>query len=851
MSTLLPTAGHWLFEHFWKVAWAILGIALPLYAVDGADVDLWAAGAYAAMTTVTWAIGRKRARVGVAVHLVALFLFWTWYVMLPGGIPHRIGPSVPLHMILLVPTAISLVALWGVRGIAATVVTGGLCVWWAWDSLTDQTFAAYLLGVALLVGLMFRRLVTHLEDAQARVRRAVERQRLLQTITVAANQAQELDEALAFAVEALCRHEDCAVGHALVATGDEPRRFLSAGIWYEKRKGAYQALRDVLTTEERPAGDVPWPNAPGGGALVDVDLSATQPSRRRIDEAKRAGLRRCLVLSVAVDDAIVAVVELYGDHSLAPEDGMADVFRQVSNQLGVVEHRTRAASAVLRNARDYQQLFEQAHDAIVIFDPDDEVVLEVNRRACDIYAFSRDELIGMPLSRIVVDDTASQTKMQQLVEQGGSMQFEAVHRTSDGEQLHLEVNASRFEYRGKNAILSLNRDVSQRKRLERQFLQAQRMDAMGRLAAGVAHDFNNMMTAVLGYAELLEMELTDDDVRADLREIQRAAEKSSALAQQLLAFSSSQPSKPAIVSLNELVLDMQKLLRRVLRADIELSLDLSDDLHDIEADPNHLEQVLMNLVVNARDAMPRGGRLVVRTENVVGPLQSAAPGRATPAANQRAGALLTVADSGSGMNERTRSRVFEPFFTTKAPGAGTGLGLATVYGVVTQNQGQVEVESELGKGSQFKVYFPRALQARDADAATESAKQLTAGAETILVVEDEPAVRELACRALQEAGYQVLKAKNGADAVGHLMQGAPSVDLVVTDVVMPKMGGTELAAEISRSETPPPILFISGYVDDDQVRQLVRDGATHFLEKPFTPQILTERVREVLDGARR
>jgi CheY-like chemotaxis protein len=260
----------------------------------------------------------------------------------------------------------------------------------------------------------------------------------------------------------------------------------------------------------------------------------------------------------------------------------------------------------------------------------------------------------------------------------------------------------------------------------------------------------------------------------------------------------------------------------------------------------------MNLVVNARDAMPHGGHLVIQTENVPGPLQSAAPGRATPMLNQLAGALLTVTDTGVGMDERSRSRVFEPFFTTKADEGGTGLGLATVYGVVTQNGGQVEVESEVGAGTTFLVYFPRALRARQSDPtlAMERGRSLSTGAETILVVEDERAVRELVCLALQEAGYHVLAANNGVEALAQLDRAEQAVQLVLTDVVMPKMGGGELAERLRRSEQAPLILFMSGYVEDDRVRRLIPDGAAHLLQKPFTPQQLTRRVREMLDADR-
>jgi CheY-like chemotaxis protein len=376
--------------------------------------------------------------------------------------------------------------------------------------------------------------------------------------------------------------------------------------------------------------------------------------------------------------------------------------------------------------------------------------------------------------------------------------------------------------------------------------QAQKMEALGRLAGGVAHDFNNMLMIILGFSDFLLSTLERDDARwADADEIRKAAERASALTRQLLAFGHRQVLETQVLDLNQVVQDMELMLRPVLGEHIQLATSLSSALGGVRADRGQIEQVVMNLALNARDAMPSGGRLTIETMNVAFPEGYAlrTVGIDMPAGDY---VLLTVSDTGVGMDAPTRSRIFEPFFTTKSTGQNSGLGLATVYGIVTQFGGSLWVDSEPGQGAAFKVCFPRV--ARVESAAYDAARPLPrGGSETILVVEDEESVRSLAARVLGDQGYSVLQARHGREALALLADTAAPVDLVVSDVVMPEMGGQELAEAIAARHPGVRILFMSGYTDNEILRAgLDRTGAL-FLQKPFSPDSLARKVREVLD----
>jgi nitrogen-specific signal transduction histidine kinase/CheY-like chemotaxis protein len=385
----------------------------------------------------------------------------------------------------------------------------------------------------------------------------------------------------------------------------------------------------------------------------------------------------------------------------------------------------------------------------------------------------------------------------------------------------------------------------ERTTLEEQFRQAQKMEAVGRLAGGVAHDFNNLLTVITGYSDLLlnRGELKDNQ-RTALEEIRRAAERGGALTHQLLAFSRRQPLQLRTVQINELVMQLQKLLRRLIGEDVSLAILPGAPEDSVEADPGRIEQVLMNLVVNARDAMPEGGSLTIETANVnvspqfLAPHLGVTPGRYV---------MLSIADTGHGMDAETLSHIFEPFFTTKMQGRGTGLGLATAYGIIRQSGGAIQFDSEVGRGTTACIYLPVTTQQDQADT-TESDQREYQGKETILVVEDEARVRKLICDVLRYGGYKIVEAGRGEEAVRIAADFKGQIDLMLVDVIMPGMSGPEVVREIHAKRPDTSVLYISGYTDEAIVHHRIPDSGAPFLPKPFLPKDLSRKVREVLDG---
>jgi two-component system cell cycle sensor histidine kinase/response regulator CckA len=390
-------------------------------------------------------------------------------------------------------------------------------------------------------------------------------------------------------------------------------------------------------------------------------------------------------------------------------------------------------------------------------------------------------------------------------------------------------------------------DITDMKQLEEQLLQSQKMEAVGRLAGGVAHDFNNILTAIQGYSEQARKRLDGDETAAEyIQEVEKAAGRAASLTRQLLAFSRKQALQPKVVDLNTIVAQMDKMLRRLIGEDIELVTRPGQNLGHVRVDPGQIEQVLMNLAVNARDAMPDGGQLTIETANVALDARYAqqhsdvAPGPYV---------LLVVTDTGVGMTAEVRARVFEPFFTTKGIGQGTGLGLATCFGIVKQSGGHLSVYSEPGKGTTFKIYLPRVEEPLDAASAPADSTGVRGGDETVLLVEDEPAVRELASLILGELGYRVLTASHGVDALRVAEScGAEAIDLLLTDVVMPEMGGKELAERLAARHRNLRVLFSSGYTAEAIARRGVLERGIAFLQKPYSSVALARKVREVLDN---
>ena len=434
--------------------------------------------------------------------------------------------------------------------------------------------------------------------------------------------------------------------------------------------------------------------------------------------------------------------------------------------------------------------------------------------------------------------------------------FECRIVTRDGESVWVDCSVTTVPWDGETAILATMVDISERKRAEEalrlseeQLRQAQKMEAVGRLAGGVAHDFNNLLTVISSYSELLLQDVGSRDpvVRADLQEIRNAATTASSLTRQLLAFTRQQVLQPRVLAINEVVGSSVNLLKRLLGEDIAIHIELDAGGPRIKADAGQLEQVLINLAVNARDAMPDGGNLTIETTvmqfdwDYDGPLAPVVPGRY---------AVLTVTDDGVGMSDETQRRVFEPFFTTKELGKGTGLGLSTVYGIVKQCGGFVRVQSDLGRGTKFTIYMPVADGPDRPEVARPRADNLS-GIETLLLVEDAAAVRAVMRRSLERFGYTVVEAPDGQTALVHAARSAAVIDLLVTDLVLPAMSGRQLAARLRETRPDLPVVYMSGHTDDVVLRSGDLEKRATFLQKPFTTEALVRAVREMLDARTR
>jgi PAS domain S-box-containing protein len=509
----------------------------------------------------------------------------------------------------------------------------------------------------------------------------------------------------------------------------------------------------------------------------------------------------------------------------------------------------RRAEEALEESRAYlDQILNSLGDPLFVKNRDHEFV-HVNDAFCAFDGRTRGELIGsncfvtLPEETARVlrkrDDDAFSTGKEDTSEDAFYDHSGALHAFITKKSLLTDRSGNR-------QMVAVLRDITDYKRLQAQFQQSQKMEAIGILAGGVAHDFNNLLNVINGYCELLlEDFASNDSRRRDLEQISLAGKRATALTSQLLAFSRKQILQPEYLDLNSVVAGMDLMLRRLIRENIELVTIPQEGLGLINADPGQIQQVIMNLAINARDALPQGGKLSIETANVYLDQEYA---RAHPSVNPGAHVMLAISDNGMGMDDQTKAHLFEPFFTTKGKGKGTGLGLSTVYGIVKQSNGSIWVYSELTKGTTFKVYFPRvedqAVPLQEKSEAEPSAR----GTETLLITEDDASLRALSARVLAERGYSVLQASNGKEALEISANYAGEIHLVITDVIMPGMGGKELASQIAAARPGIKVLFVSGYTDNAIVHHGVLDPGVSFLQKPFTIENLTRKVRAVLDS---
>jgi two-component system, cell cycle sensor histidine kinase and response regulator CckA len=524
-------------------------------------------------------------------------------------------------------------------------------------------------------------------------------------------------------------------------------------------------------------------------------------------------------------------------------EGALALVADVSAERSADEVRARLAAIV-----------ESSQDAIVSTDLHG-IVTSWNLSAETLYQYSAAEMLGQSIFVLtpapLVD--AERALFDSAARNLPTRQHETQRRRKDGSIVEVALTLSPVKD-GNGVVIGVSkiaRDLSERRRAEaalrrteEQFRQAQKMEAVGRLAGGVAHDFNNLLSIILSYSSLAIEELNaGDPLREELQQIQLAGERATELTRQLLAFSRQQMLEPRVIDLNEIVGAMKSMLARLLGEDIELTLVMAQKGGRVIADPGQIEQVVMNLAINARDAMPDGGKLTLKTANTE--LDDA---YAAAHLGVTAGAyvMLSVSDTGTGMDAKTIARIFEPFYTTKEQGKGTGLGLSTVFGIVQQSGGHVDVYSEPGQGSTFKIYLPRTDRVADAPSAAHS-DALQRGKETILLVEDEDQVRAVACAIMRRNGYHVLETSNGGEALVISKDFPAKIHLLITDVVMPRMSGRKLVEQLAPLRPEMKVLFASGYTDDAIIHHGILDADVAFLQKPFTPDSLLRKVRAVLD----
>ena len=535
----------------------------------------------------------------------------------------------------------------------------------------------------------------------------------------------------------------------------------------------------------------------------------------------------------------VAWVWIRGDP--VPENG------QINRLVGVIEDITERKHTEEVTGR-LAAIIEFADDAIVSLTLNG-IVISWNEGAERLYGYTAEEMIGRSI--IILHPPERHAEYLSVMERTRKGErvaaFETVRRRKDGTLIDVSLSASAIEVVPGHVTgtSKISHDITKMKLLEEQFRQAQKMEAIGTLAGGVAHDFNNLLTVINGYCDLLIGQIANaNPMREMLVEIHKAGDRAETLTRQLLAFSRKQMLEPKVLSLNSLVADCEMMLRRLIGEDIILTSNLDPVMKPIMVDSGQVQQVLMNLAVNARDAMPQGGNLTIETRQVE---LDDSYAHTHFAARPGEYSMVSFSDTGTGMDEATKARIFEPFFTTKEAGRGTGLGMAVVHGVIKQSGGLIEIVSELGQGTTMKVFFPVASEPLSGTMTSIGDLTMPKGTETLMLVEDEDAVRELACRILHACGYKVLAARHGVEAIQVARSHDGPIALVMTDVVMPLMGGVQLTNSMKALRPDMKTLFLSGYTDDAIVRQGITDNTVAFLQKPFSPTSLARKVRDVLD----
>jgi PAS domain S-box-containing protein len=703
--------------------------------------------------------------------------------------------------------------------------------------------AAEMLAGLTTAALLNIRFIAEVRAAEGARRASEQFLTLLQQVTAAANESVSFEEAASRCMAALCRHTGWPTAHVFMRTPEGD--LVSTGLW-ERNDPAGSRELTALATQIR---------YQYGMGLVGRVMAAGTPVW--IEDVTndagflRAGLtvevRGAFAFPVVVGGQVEAVVEFFAREPVAPDEALLDAAAQIGVQLGRVLERERAQEQIRFQAR----LLDSVGQAVIASDISHRIVYW-NRAAETLYGWTRDEALGR-IDSEVIPARADPNQTAEIVTRlaaGQSWSGEFMVRRKDGMSLPVHITGSAiYDASGSPAgYVGVATDLSRSKALELQLRRAQKLEAVGQLAGGVAHDFNNLLTSIKGTTHLLLDDLpADHPLRGDIEEIQRSADRAASLTSELLAFSRRQVLQPRVLSLNDELARTRPMMERIAGPGISIDLDLAPDVGYVRIDAQQFGHVLTQLVANARDALTGQGIITMRTANVELTRDDV---RRYPYEVKPGGyVMLCVDDDGPPIEPDEIDRVFDPFFTTRRRGRPPGLGLSTVYGIVKQSGGYVWVDSRENAKTTFRIVFPRVHDAPER-AAPALPGSFRRGSETLLLVEDETTVRKLAHRILTRQGYTVLEAENGIDALRVCEEHIGDIDLVVTDVVMPEMGGGELAGKLKEVRPGTPVLMVSGYAEDAVLRHGIAESQAWFLEKPFTPDALVRKVREVLDSER-
>lgn len=671
----------------------------------------------------------------------------------------------------------------------------------------------------------------------------------LQSVTVAVNQATTIKDAMQIALGKICDYGGWQIGHVYLKGQDGSLDWVPLDVWHCEDPERFAEFRKASQAIRVAAGTgLPGRVFSTGGPVWTPDINQDE-SFPLAAKAHVLGLRSCAGFPLLAGPETVGVMEFFSVLKEEPDALSMAIMSHLCAQFGWVIEREKARLALQRSEAYFRKLTENALDLITILNVDGTIRYE-SRSIQKVLGFTPEEYTGKNAFDFVHPDDLPMVAaaFQEALKRNGNtdvLTFRFRHR--DGSYRILEgLGLNLLGDSDVAGIVFNSRDVTGRKALEQQFLQAQKVQAIGQLAAGVAHDFNNILTAILGYSDIVLMNMAEGHTSyGHMTGVKQAAIRAAALTRQLLAFGRKQMLQPKILDLNHSIAEMEKMLRRLLGPEITFITIPEANLGRTKADPSQIEQVILNLAVNARDAMPKGGRLTIETSNVT---------LDEKYARQRAEVvpgpyvMLAVSDNGSGMTDEVRARLFEPFFTTKELGKGTGLGLATCHGIIKQSGGHIAVYSELGLGTSFKVYLPRVDMTDEAESKADQPKGLQTGTETVLLVDDETMLRELGEIYLTKLGYTVLLAANGRQAVNLLhANSGRKIDILVTDMAMPEMGGKDLADFVQTVAPQTKVLFCSGYTEEAVNLRGTVSTATAFIGKPYTIDALALKIRELLD----